>query len=75
MFFSAGMAPARQRLIDVEMVTPAGELDTVVPHLFDEWCELDEREIGQLAGEQGDGPWLGAGKEDFFTGEKFSARS
>jgi hypothetical protein len=41
--------------IDIEVVAPAGELDAVVAHFFDERGELLEGQVGPLAGEQGDG--------------------
>lgn len=41
--------------IDVEVVAPAGEFEAVVAHFFGERREFFEREIGPLAGEEGDG--------------------
>jgi hypothetical protein len=46
---------ARGGGIDIEVVAPAGELDTIVAHLLDERGEFFEGEVGPLAGEQGDG--------------------
>ena len=41
--------------LDVEMVTPAGEFDAIIAHLFGERGEFFEREVGPLAGEEGYG--------------------
>jgi hypothetical protein len=49
----------------VEVVAPAGELEAVVAHLARERGELGEREVGPLAGEEGDGSWHGASGEPF----------
>ncbi len=38
--------------VHVEVVAPAGELDSVVPHLLDQGGELRERQVGPLAGEE-----------------------
>src|SRR5687767_2713681 len=43
--FVAHVPWRRERLVDVEMVTPAGELDSIVAHLLDEWRELREGKI------------------------------
>ena len=53
--------------VDVEMIAPAGELDSIVAHLLDEGGQLFERKVGPLAGEQGDGAGHGGGFEgDWF---------
>ncbi len=52
---------AVDRGIDVEVVAPAGEFETVVAHFFRERGQFFEGEIGPLAGEQGDGAWHGFG--------------
>ena len=41
--------------IDVEVVSPAGEFESVVAHFFCERGEFFEGEVGPLAGEEGDG--------------------
>ena len=44
----------RDRPIDLEVVAPAGELETVVAPCRDLRCELRERQIRPLAGEERD---------------------
>jgi hypothetical protein len=44
-------------LVDLEVVAPAGDLEAVVPPLRGLAGDLLEREIGELAGEEGDGAW------------------
>jgi hypothetical protein len=43
-----------QRLVDLEVVTPAGDLQSVVAPLGGEPAHLLERQVGPLAGEQRD---------------------
>ena len=41
--------------VGFKVVAPAGEFHAVVTHFFDERQEFGEREVGPLAGEEGDG--------------------
>lgn len=43
-----------ERAPDLEVVAPAGELDAVVAHFFDEGEEFVQGQIRPLAGEEGD---------------------
>jgi hypothetical protein len=54
--------------VHIEMVAPAGEFDAVVAHFFGEGCELSEREIGPLAGEECNVSWHGGGWEKCAAG-------
>jgi hypothetical protein len=49
-----------ERRSDVEVVAPAGELESVVPPARGLLGQLGERQVGPLAGEQGDGSRRGA---------------
>jgi len=46
-----------ERAVAVEVVAPAGELEALIAHFFGHGGQFREREIGPLAGEQGDGSW------------------
>src|SRR5258708_2830691 len=50
----------RNRLIDIEVVAPAGEFDAVVAHLFCERRQFFEGKVGPLASKEGDGACHGA---------------
>ncbi|MNV56249.1 hypothetical protein D3C71_1485220 [compost metagenome] len=52
----------RQRLLHVEMVAPAGQLQAVVAHAFRQRREFCQWQVGPLAGEEGDGSWHGGSK-------------
>lgn len=43
--------------IDLKMITPAGEFNTVISHFPDEREQFGEWKISPLAGEKGDGSW------------------
>ena len=49
--FFADVGFRRSGLIDIEVVAPAGEFDTVVAHRFDKRGEVGEWQVGPLAGE------------------------
>jgi hypothetical protein len=49
------IALRRQRLPDVEVVAPARELEAVVAHAPGQRRQLGQRQVGPLAGEEGDG--------------------
>ena len=49
--FFADVGFRRGGLVDIEVVAPAGEFDTVVAHFFDKRGEICEWQIGPLAGE------------------------
>jgi hypothetical protein len=46
-----------KRLLHVEMVAPARQLQAVIAHAFGQRRELGQRQVGPLAGEEGDGSW------------------
>ena len=49
--FFADVGFRRGGLVDIEVVAPAGEFDTVVAHFFDKRGEICEWQVGPLAGE------------------------
>jgi hypothetical protein len=51
----------RERLLHIEMVAPARELEPVVAHAFGERREFGQRQVGPLAGEERDGASHGRG--------------
>ena len=57
---AAAVGVVRERGVDVEVVAPAGELEAVEAPGAGLLGELGERQVGPLAGEQGDGSWHGA---------------
>ena len=46
---------ARRRRIDIKVIPPTGELQTVVAHLVGKRGKFLERKVGPLAGEECDG--------------------
>ena len=53
----AAVGVVGERGVDVEVVAPAGELEAVEAPVAGLGGELGERQVGPLAGEQGDGSW------------------
>jgi hypothetical protein len=51
----AGVAAVGDRLVDLEVVAPAGELEPIEAPARTARGELRDRQVGPLAGEQGDG--------------------
>jgi len=49
--FIGDVFPGGGRGVDIEMIAPAGQLDSIVAHFFGERRELGERKVGPLAGE------------------------
>src|SRR3954465_5640100 len=52
---AAGIAAVGERLLDLEVVAPAGELEAVEAPPRAACDEVCDRQVGPLAGEQGDG--------------------
>ncbi len=51
----AAVVRVLQRLVDLEVIAPAGELETVEAPRAGLGCEVFDRQVGPLAGEERDG--------------------
>ena len=43
--------------LHIKVIAPTGEFNSVVTHFLNFWQELDEWQIGPLAGEESDWSW------------------